>query len=416
MQVVLKKAFLQGEVDIIMSKSYAHRLLILSALSDNSTKIVGRSDAQDILATISCLKALGAEIIDTYDGYLVHPITNAAKYSVCNAGESGSTLRFLLPVSAIFNCQCQFEVTGRLSKRPLEDLANALIAGGVEVTKTAPYKVSGKLKSGEYTIRGDISSQYISGLMFALPLLEGDSKIIIEGNLASKSYIDITLDAINKFGVDIEETHYGYFIKGGQRYISPKEVKVECDWSNGAFFLAAGAINGDMLVKGLDISSKQGDKEIYNILRKMGADITSVHKGIRVKKSKLKAIEIDADNIPDLVPIISVLCSYASNTSVIKNVERLRYKESDRIESTIKMMSSLGIQIGYNGNLNVQGGKVLGGTVDGYNDHRIVMSASIAALNARGETLITTAKAVQKSYPNFFSEYKALGGQVNVIE
>lgn len=411
MQVKLQSSCLQGELDIIISKSYAHRLLILAALCDNPTKIIGKSDAKDVIATINCLNALGAEIIGTNDGYLVNPISEVKK-GICNANESGSTLRFLLPVAAALGSECTFVVEKRLGERPIVDLVDTLNLRGVEITKNPPYKVNGKLCSGDFSIRGDISSQYISGLLFALPILKGDSKIIVDGNLASQSYIDITLDTIEKFGVSIEKTSYGFFIKGGQKYISPKTVKVEGDWSNAAFFLAAGAINGDIKVYGLNIDSKQGDKEIVNVLKKMGADIVANDSFVQVKKSDLKAIRLDADNIPDLVPIISVLAGFAKGKTIINGVERLRYKESDRIQSTMQMLKSLGIQTSYNGSLNIESGEIIGGKVEGFNDHRIVMSASVAALKANSEIIITESKAVEKSYPNFFEEYKRLGGKV----
>lgn len=415
MQVKVHGSYLQGDIDIIISKSYAHRVLILCALADKPTKVMGKSCAKDIISTINCLTALGAQIDETPNGYIVTPIKEN-KEAICNAGESGSTLRFLLPIASALGQNCTFKTEGRLGERPMKDLIYSLQQGGVSITDTAPYRLSGKLKSGEYKIKGDISSQYITGLLLALPILNGDSKIIVEGKMSSQGYIDITLDVIKKFGVNIEKTSYGFFIQGGQKYISPNEITIEGDWSNAAFFLAAGAINGDITVRGLDIDSKQGDKEIYNILKAMGANIKVVDDGIKVKRSKLSSIEIDADNIPDLVPILCVLSAYATGKTVIKNVERLRYKESDRIASTMQMLATLGIQTSYNGSLNIVNGKVTGGIVDGFCDHRIVMSASVAALLSNNTVDILGAEAVNKSYPNFFEEYKRLGGKVDVID
>lgn len=415
MQVKVHGSYLQGDIDIIISKSYAHRVLILCALADEPTKVMGKSCAKDIISTINCLTALGAEINETPNGYTVMPIKEN-KEAICNAGESGSTLRFLLPIASALGKNCTFKTEGRLGERPMKDLIYSLQQGGVSITDTAPYRLSGKLKSGEYKIKGDISSQYITGLLLALPILNGDSKIIVEGKMSSQGYIDITLDVIKKFGVNIEKTSYGFFIQGGQKYISPNEITIEGDWSNAAFFLAAGALNGDITVRGLNIDSKQGDKEIYNILKAMGADIKVVDGGIKVKRSKLSSIEIDADNIPDLVPILCVLSAYATGKTVIKNVERLRYKESDRIASTMQLLATLGIQTSYNGNLNIENGKVSGGRVDGFCDHRIVMSASVAALLSNNAVDILGAEAVNKSYPNFFEEYKRLGGKVDVID
>lgn len=414
MNIKISPSVLKGDIDIIISKSYAHRLLICASLADKPTEIIGRSDAKDITATIKCLTALGAAIESTPSGYLVTPLT-LTKGGVCEAGESGSTLRFMMPLACALGAECTFTGEGRLKERPLKDLLMSLRNGGAVINDAMPYNISGSLKSGEYKIRGDISSQYISGLLFALPLLTGDSKIIIEGKQASAGYIDITMETLKIFNIDIEITDYGYFIKGNQKYITSGKVTVEGDWSNAAFWLVLGAVNGDITVKGLNTNSLQGDKEILNILTKMGADIEINDKGIRVKRSDLHSIEIDADNIPDLAPVISVLASQAKGTTVITNTERLRLKESDRIKSTTQLLERMGIQTTYNGGMNITNGKLMGGEIDSFNDHRIVMSASVAASVAVGDTIITGIEATDKSYPLFFEEYKKLGGKFDVI-
>lgn len=415
MQIKLSPSILNGEIDIIISKSYAHRLLICASLAESPTEIVGRSDAKDIIATISCLKALGAVIEDSIEGYKVTPI-NLIKGSTCNANESGSTLRFLLPITAALGAECIFTGEGRLKERPMKNLLDSLRNGGADINDKMPFIVNGALKNGDYTIRGDISSQYISGLLFALPLLNGDSIIIIEGKKASASYIDITLETLKTFGISIDTTAYGYYIKGGQKYISPGKVYVEGDWSNAAFWLVAGAINGNITVKGLNTNSLQGDKEILNILKNMSAEITVKENGITVRRSQLTGVSIDAENIPDLVPIISILASQAKGNTVIKNTERLRFKESDRIKSTMQLLDNMGIQNSYNGDLNISCCKLMGGKIDSFNDHRIVMSASIAATCCDGDTIISGMEAADKSYPSFFEEYKRLGGKADVID
>ena len=410
MQVRLESARLKGEVGIIISKSYAHRALIMAALADKPTRIKGKSAAKDVIATIGCLEGLGAKIEETADGYVVRPIVNTGG-GVLNAGESGSTLRFIMPVAAALGSTCEFVTEGRLGQRPMKELTDTFKAHGVTVSDTAPYKLSGKLTSGKYTIRGDVSSQYISGLLMALPLLEGDSEIIIEGEFVSKGYVDITLDVMKQFAEKVAMTESGFLIKGGQKYQSPETVAVEGDWSNAAFFLVAGAVNGEIVVRGLNLNSKQGDKRIYDILKEMGADIRFENECVKVVKSDLKGIEIDAGDIPDLVPVLCVAAACAEGKTVIKNVERLKLKESDRIQSTMSMLQSLGIQIEYSGSLIIEGGKIAGGKIDGCNDHRIVMAACVAASKAWGETVIDGAEAVQKSYPNFFTEYGNLGGK-----
>lgn len=412
MNMTVRPAFLQGKIDIIPSKSHLHRLLIASALCGSDTFISGSSDAKDIDATVQCLNALGANIRREANGFCVSPIAFKGEATL-DCGESGSTLRFLLPVAAALGGKYVFTGKGRLSERPISELSDALFQGGVKVSSSWPYTLEGKLKSVEYKVRADISSQYITGLLFALPLLENDSHIITEGAEVSSGYTAITIDVLKAFSVRIEKTSYGYFVKGGQKYISPKHMKAEGDWSNAAFWLCAGAINGDITVSGLHLSSFQGDKAILSLLKEMGADISVSESSVRVKKSNLTAVEIDAENIPDLVPVLAATAAYAKGTTIIKNVSRLRLKESDRIETVMSLLSALGIRSEYNGSLYIIGGKVYGGSINGANDHRIVMSAFVAALGAEGLVTITDTEAAGKSYPAFIEEYKRLGGNAD---
>lgn len=412
----IRPSFLSGQVDIIISKSYAHRLLIAATLADGETLLTGRSDAKDISATIGVLSALGASIINTQNGYLIRPIgNNLNKRAVFDCGESGSTLRFMLPVAAALGVDAVIKGEGRLSERPIAGLTQALKENGLKVNDRLPLNLSGKIRAGEYRIRGDISSQYITGLLFSLPLLDGDSKIVVTGGLASAGYIDITLETLKIFGIEIYKTDYGFFVKGNQKYKSPGAAVIEGDWSNAAFWLTAAAVNGDITVKGLSPTSLQGDREIIDILNRMGADI-DFSNGIRIKKCPLKGIEIDAQMIPDAVPALCVAAGTAKGKTVINNVERLKDKESDRLEAVQGLLTANGIRNSYNGNLNIQGGVFSGGKVDGHNDHRIVMAAAIAATAAKGETYITCAEAVKKSYPDFFKDLISLGGKVDVID
>ena len=271
-------------------------------------------------------------------------------------------------------------------------------------------KISGKLTSGDFSIRGDISSQYISGLLRALPILDGDSKIILTTPLVSEAYVDITLEVLKSYGVKIKKTDYGFEIKGNQKYEG--ECIPEGDYSNSAFFLTLGALSEEITVDGLNLDSVQGDRKIIEILTLAGANV-HLSTVAKVKKDKLKAFTFDGENCPDLVPITSVLASFCEGVSTIKNVKRLKIKESDRIESTLATLNAFGIKGEFNGNdLIIYGGKPKAGKVDSFNDHRIVMSAVVMATLVDGESVIYNAEAVNKSYPTFFEDYKKLGGVI----
>ena len=382
----------QGVINAIPSKSYAHRIAICKYLAGQTPRVdCGQFTSKDIEVTVNCLENL-LEGVRTLD-----------------CGESGSTLRFLLPLCASLGGEYTFIGHGKLMERPLEQLFIALEDNGVTVEKSDVIKINGKLKAGEYKIRGDISSQYVSGLLMALPTLESDSKITLTTPLVSAPYVEITLQVLNEFGVKIERTSDGFIIKGNQHYNG--DLVPEGDWSNGAFFLVLGALNGDITVKGLNLNSAQGDKYIIDILRLANAQVIVLDDGVRVVKSHLTAFTFDAEDCPDLVPIASVLGAFAKGETVIKNIERLKLKESDRVQSTIAMLTSFGVTATTDGNnLTVYGKQATAGVVDGFNDHRIVMSATVLASAINGQTVIEGAQAINKSYPNFFEHFNLLGG------
>ena len=342
MNVVLEPSSLSGEINAIPSKSYAHRIAICNFLAGNEPSAkCGQFSSNDILVTENCLKAmrLGKKVLD--------------------CGESGSTLRFLMPLCASLGGDYTFICHGKLIDRPNDELFLAMQAHGVTAEKTDKITLSGKLTSGEYVLRGDISSQYISGLLMALPMLDGDSQITLTTPLSSAPYVDITIEVLNGFGVKIDRTEKGFYVKGNQKFFG--EVLPEGDWSNSAFFLVAGAINGEITVKGLNQQSAQGDKYIMEILSRAGAKICVCEKGVTVKKSALKAFSFDAEDCPDLVPISAVLASFAQGESVIRNIQRLKIKESDRVETTIKMLSAFNVKAHTDGeNLFVLGGEPVG--------------------------------------------------------
>lgn len=395
MNYLIESSYLSGTIPAIPSKSYAHRIAICNFLSGKEPKsgCVGFT-SKDITATENCLLSLK-------DGK-----------GVLDCGESGSTLRFLLPLCGAIGGEYEFIGHGKLMDRPNDELFSVLNAHGVETEKKDTIKIKGKLSSGTYKIRGDISSQYVSGLLMALPILDGDSEIVLTTPLSSAPYVEITLEVLKAFGVNVQKTGSGYKIKGGQKYFG--DVLPEGDWSNSAFFLVAGAINGDITVTGLNTKSVQGDMAIIDILKKAKSTVNCTETGVSVKKSQLKGFTFDAKDCPDLVPITAVLGAYSEGDTIIKNIERLKIKESDRIVSTISMLSAFGINAESDGkNLIVHGGKVQGGKVDSFNDHRIAMSTAVIALLADGKSILTDAQAVTKSYPTFFEDYVKLGGKAS---
>lgn len=416
MIATIKPSLMGGSINSIPSKSYAHRMLLCAMLSFKDVELSGAIGSKDIEATINCVRALGSDVTIKPDKYIVKPSKKASEDITLDCIESGSTLRFILPIALALGKSCKVVGKEGLAKRPLRDLLDVLRAhGGVVDNDSLPLNISGKLQSGDYKIKGDVSSQYITGLMLALPLLEGDSTISIVGEKVSSKYLDITIDVLKSFGIKIEELEDGYYIPGNQKYSPKAGLRVQGDWSNAAFWLALGALNGETKVKALHFESVQGDREILQILMDMGAKVAMRGEDIIVSPHKLHAITLDAKDIPDLVPIVSVLMAKADGISIIKNVDRLRIKETDRLEAVMTNLKKMGIKSRYQDNeLMILSGDIKAFEVDSFNDHRMVMMAAIAASIANGECTISTIEAVNKSYPDFFIDYKKLGGKVNV--
>lgn len=421
MDVLIRPSELHGEIKAIASKSFAHRLLILSSLSDKNTIIKCSESSDDINATINCLSALGAKITKVSEGFSVTPYnyTKIIKNSILDCGESGSTLRFLLPVACALRSDSMFCGHGRLPQRPMAPLYTALTEHGCIFTSDdgLPISCSGELTGGCYTLPANISSQFISGLLLALPLIREDSIIKLTGDIESRNYINMTLSALRLFGIDISFNMNALFINGGAKYISPGNVTVEGDWSNAAFWLCAGAIeNSSIKCVGLDIYSSQGDRAIIKILTEFGAIISYSEKSITINSSTLYGTEIDAKDIPDLVPILAVVASVAKGKTLIKNAARLRIKESDRLYTVTKTLSDLGSEISETEDgLIITGQKrLIGGRVNSFGDHRIVMMAAIASIVCDNPVIIENAESVKKSYPDFFSDFSLLGGNIEM--
>lgn len=399
---------LSGTVEIPSSKSMTHRMIICAGLADGTSVLDNVSFSKDIYATLDAVKALGAEYSVNQKSITIKGIgKNVPQKAVIDCCESGSTLRFMIPVAAALGVESIFEGSGRLPQRPITPYIREMSANGSEFVyteNTMPFTVKGNLHSGKFSIEGDISSQFITGLLYALPLLDGDSEIILTSPLQSKPYADMTIDCLSKFGISISETEKGYFVKGNQKY-KPFSSKVEGDYSQAAFFYVANAVGNNIDIRNLLPDSIQGDKKIVEII----SDLC-------YNKNDSEYC-INAENIPDLVPVLAVLGSLSGKVFRITNIERLKIKESDRIISTADMITAIGGKArAYSDSLVIEPVEYFtGGTVDSINDHRIVMAAAIAATRSLNDIVIFNANAVNKSYPDFFEDYNNIGGKANVI-
>ena len=389
MDITISPRILNGTVNIIPSKSQAHRLLICAAFADKPTMLYCTETNRDIEATAACLKALGAKIIRKENGYLVYPAINILNCAILNCQESGSTLRFMLPVAGALGVDATFLMEGRLPQRPLSPLWEEMERMGCTLSRPSENTIhcTGKLRSGEYTVDGGVSSQFITGLLLALSLLPGKSTLKITGKTESKPYIELTKNAMRLFGIDPEDL-------GGCRFISPGSAAVEGDWSNAAFYLVADFLGSQIVVDGLNPNSPQGDRAVISILEDM----------------KTGTPTIDAADIPDLIPVLSI-AAVCSKGALFQNISRLRLKESDRVASICAMLNALGCKAESDENtLRVFPGTITGGTVNTCKDHRIAMSSAIAATVASGDVTILGAEFADKSYPKFWDEYVKLGG------
>ncbi len=397
-------------VSVIPSKSELHRLLIASALSDSETVILCGRDmlSKDIEATSKCLSELGAKI--SFDGELIRvtPISDLPKECLLDCYESGSTLRFMLPVVAALGVNATFTGRGRLPERPLDDLLCVMKEHGISFSsEKLPLTVSGKLSPGLFSISGGVSSQYITGLLFALSLLSGNSTVSLTSPLESAGYVKITLDVLKSFGVCVSEGSEGsYSVSGGARFTSPREIRASGDWSNASYFLASGALFAPIRVSNLDLLSSQGDMKILDILADFGADIEINEGDVTVSPNIRRPLTVDLQQIPDLLPTLAALAVFADGESVFTGGKRLRIKESDRISSVANMINSLGGEaLELPEGLIVRGKRPIGGVIDSANDHRIAMASALISLGCESDVTLTGADAVSKSYPTFFEEF-----------
>ncbi len=378
----------------IPAKAHAHRLLIAAALSDKPTAIHCPHVSEDILRTAECLHALCAHVERTDTGFTVTPRA-PSMHPLLNVGESGSTYRFLLPVACALQVNPRFQLAGRLPSRPMDAL-----------------QAEGNLTGGAFSLPGDVSSQFVSGLLLAAPLLSGLT-LQLTTPLESKGYVDITLDAMAQFGIKVVQDEGNYALAPGQGYASPGKAFTEGDWSNAAFFLcAAAAGHSHVTLTGLSLSSPQGDKAIVEMLRAFGADVRAQGDHVSVHPAPLRPAQIDITHTPDLAPALAVVCAAAEGTSTLVGTRRLKLKESDRSDTIAKTLEALGGQVQQQENalLMTGTGSLTGGVCDSYNDHRIAMMAACLSVLAKGDISLQNPQAVSKSYPHFFEDFALLQG------
>lgn len=426
MDIRVRPSSLRGEVTVPPSKSELHRMLICAALADRETVIRAASGGSyelpdDILATVSCLRALGARITEDTESLTVVPVdkTNVPECPVLDCRDSASTLRFLLPVAAALGCNATFTGSGSLAARPAADLIETLSRHGVIFSsEQLPFSVSGRMSGGEFRISGDISSQYLTGLLLSLPLIEEDSGIVLTTELHSSRYISLTCSIMSLFGVKVTENGGVYTIASQSRYVSPGDLTAGGDWSGASFFMLAGLICGgsSVSVSGLDLFSDQADKAVIALFNSMHGTC-AIGEDILTRYSHLYGSDMDMNETPDLFPVLAVAASVAEGISRFTGIERLRVKESDRISSVVSLISSLG------GSASAEGGDVVirgvpalrGGIADAMSDHRIAMAAVIAAAASRDGAVIRGAECISKSWPDFLDCFRALGGIYDVI-
>ncbi len=416
--VKITPSMLYGKIVIPPSKSLSHRAIIAAGLSHGSSQIDNIIFSQDIMATCNGMESFAINIEERRNGLNIrgNPSLHLIKNEI-HCSESGSTLRFLIPLALIAGEKITFYGKGKLQDRPIQPYINIFQEQGIyyQYDNKLPLTVEGKLQSGNFSVKGDISSQFITGLLFALPLLEGDSTITVTTELESKGYVDLTIDILNKFGIQIKNDDYRKFYVPGNQTYHATHYRVEGDFSQAAFWLAAGILGGNIACYDLYSDSLQGDKVIIDFIEKMQGNLIKDTNAFIVQTSQTKGLTIDVSQCPDLVPILAVLGALSEGKTEIVNAGRLRIKESDRLKAIATELNKLGANIQEKEDrLIIYGTPHLkGGQVDSWNDHRIAMALAVASIRCTEPLCISNSDAVKKSYPTFFEDFKQLGGKVD---
>jgi 3-phosphoshikimate 1-carboxyvinyltransferase len=415
MERYLEPSIIKGTIKAPASKSMTQRAIAAALLADGQSIIHNPSYCDDSLAAMSIAVGLGARVEPQVNELKINGSV-VLKEPKLNCGESGLAIRMFSPIAALYPAEIKMVGANSLKKRPMFMIEEALNQLGVKCTSSGgflPLTIEGPIVGGHCEIDGSVSSQLLTGLLMALPLATGNSEIRVN-NLKSKPYIDMTIQILKSFGISVENRDYCLFrIQGNQKYI-PHSYTVEGDWSGGAFLLVAGAINGQLCVRGLRSDSMQSDKSIVYALEKAGAHIISGEDQIEITRSELKAFEFDATESPDLFPPLVALASYCEGISTIKGVSRLIYKESDRAKALKEEFGKMGIKIEIKDDLMyVIGGKPQGARVESHDDHRIAMAIAVTSLGATGKVSIRDSQCVAKSYPGFFDDLRHVGAVVH---
>lgn len=418
MNVVIKPHKLSGDVVIPPSKSLSHRAIIAASLAEGTSVISNVLYSKDIRATIAAMRACGARITEheTWLEVTGSPVRRIER--IIDADESGSTIRFMIPIALVCGEPITFTGKNRLVERPLDPFFDIFDEQGISYQRYEnylPLEVNGGLKPGIFHIRGDISSQFITGLLYALPLLNADSTIILITPLESKGYVDLTLDMLAKFGIDIQNKEYKeFYIRGGQVY-RPYDYTIEGDFSQSAFFLVADCLGADITLHAMNPDSHQGDKKIIRDILDMGGKISFEKDKLKAFPVKTKGCVIDFSQSPDLGPALSVLGALSAGVTEFVNASRLRIKECDRISCMKEELEKLGAQIVENPDgMTIMGvERLLGGTVDSHNDHRVAMALAMASVKAKDNIRIMNAECVAKSFPHFWEVFEAIGGEIS---
>ncbi|MFZ2537476.1 MAG: 3-phosphoshikimate 1-carboxyvinyltransferase [Oscillospiraceae bacterium] len=421
MRVKIYPSNVSSCITVPPSKSICHRAIICACLSEGFSQIDNVSYSKDIVATIGGMRALGAKIIE-HDNYIDIEGIGKIKANtslVIDCNESGSTLRFFIPIFSLCNKKIRFLGQGRLLSRPQSVYEEIFRKQGLLFEQSDDkITIDGALKAGEYELCGDISSQFITGLLLALPMLDGNSIIKIKPPFESRSYVDLTLQTMADFGVNAHFVDdYTIALNGNQQY-KATDYKVEGDYSQMAFFAIMSAIKGELTIADMRIDSKQGDKQIVDILSSFNSDIVVFDDSYCIKQSELTASDIDLSNCPDLGPILTVLCAFSKGKSTIYNAARLRIKESDRICAMETELKKLGVTISSTADsIAVCGRNKMNEevTVFAHNDHRIAMSLAIFATCGEYPVIIEGAECVEKSYPNFFEDMQKIGVRLEIL-
>lgn len=413
MNFTAKKSNLIGCVRVPSSKSVAHRMIISSLISGSRSIVNGSLNSDDIIATLSAIERLGAKVVKLENGVEIDASNLQCERAFFDVNESGSTMRFLLPLLPVYLGEFQMSGQGRIGKRSVASLRKAMGDAGVVVESDfLPTRVSGKYITSDFCVDASTSSQFVTGLLFTIVAL-GGGMLKINGELTSSGYVDVTIEVLKKYGVSIEQKENIYVIRVPRGIVPPKEICVNGDWSSACFWIVGGVLSGDVSITGLEYPDAQPDSIVLSVIKKMGGNVSYENGVVRATKSVLTGVEFDADGSPDIVPILAVACACARGVSIITGTRRLRLKESDRVKAITDMLSNMGVRVESGENyIKIWGAEnIHSGEIDAVNDHRIAMSGIILGSVAKFGATIKGIECISKSYPDFIKDYVSLGGK-----